>query len=76
MAGTQTGPSERGSLKTQGEEAVVSLDQQFEELAQQSMERWRFALAKNLNSVAQTLGQQLQEEFESKKGENQVSAAG
>ncbi|MGB9232983.1 MAG: hypothetical protein WCC04_01110 [Terriglobales bacterium] len=65
-----------GSLKTQGEEAVVSLDQQFEELAQQSMERWRFALAKNLNSVAQTLGQQLQEEFESKKGENQVSAAG
>lgn len=51
-----------GSLKNQGEEAVQSVGQQFEELAQQSVERMRQALAKDLNSVAKTLGQQLREE--------------
>jgi len=54
-----------GSLKTQGEEAAQSIAQQFEELAQQSRERWRLALANDLNSVAKTLGQQLRQEFES-----------
>ena len=47
-----------GSLRTQGEEAVQSFGQEIEELAQQSVERWRLALAKNLNSVANTLGEQ------------------
>ena len=52
------------SLKTQGEEAVQSIMQQFEELAQQSTEKWRLALARDLNSVASTLGQQLRQELE------------
>jgi hypothetical protein len=54
-----------GSLKTQGEEAAQSIVQQFEELAQQSLETWRLALAKDLNSVAKTLGQQLRQELPS-----------
>jgi hypothetical protein len=59
-----------GSLKAQGEEAVQSIAQQFEELAQQSVERWRIGLAKDLNAVAKTLGQQLRQEFEPKAGES------
>jgi hypothetical protein len=53
-----------GSLKTQGEEAVQSIAQQFEELAQKSVEKWRLALARDLSSVATTLGQQLRQELE------------
>jgi PilZ domain-containing protein len=52
------------SVTAQGEEAVQSLAQQFEELAQQSTEKWRLALARDLNSVANTLGQQLRRELE------------
>ena len=52
------------SLKTQSEEAVQSTAQQFEELAPQSLERWRLALAKDLNSVANGLGQHLRHELE------------
>jgi hypothetical protein len=52
------------SVTGRGEEAVQSVAQQFEELAQQSTEKWRLALAKDLNSVANTLGQQLRQEFE------------
>src|SRR5271169_1483665 len=59
-----------GSLKTQGEEAVQSIAQQFEELAQQSTEKWRLALAKDLSSVAKTLGQQLRQEVESEGGQS------
>jgi uncharacterized membrane-anchored protein YjiN (DUF445 family) len=58
------------SLKTQGEEAVQSIAQQFEELAQQSTEKWRLALAKDLNSVANTLGQQLRQELEPEAGQS------
>lgn len=54
-----------GSLKAQGEEAAQSIAQQFEDLEQQSMEKWRLALAKDLNSVAKNLGRQLRQEFES-----------
>lgn len=57
-----------GSLKTQGEEAVQSIAQQFEELAQQSTEKWRLALARDLNSAATTLGQQLRQELEPEAG--------
>lgn len=53
-----------GSLRTQGDEAVQSVAQQFEFLAQQSIGRWREALANDLNSVAKTLGQQLRQELE------------
>ena len=52
------------SVAGRGEEAVQSVAQQFEELAQRSTEKWRLALAKDLNSVANTLGQQLRQEFE------------
>ncbi len=51
-----------GSLRIQSEEAFQSAGQQFEDLAQQSMERMRQALAKDLNTVAKTLGQQLRQE--------------
>lgn len=54
-----------GSLKSQGEEAVQSFEQQIEELAQQSVERWRLALAKHLDSVAKTLGQEFRVEADS-----------
>jgi hypothetical protein len=59
-----------GSLKVQGEEAVQSTAQQFEELAQQSAEKWRLALARDLSSVANSLGQQLRQELEPEAGQN------
>jgi len=59
-----------GSLQAQGLEAVQSIAQQFEELAQQSLERWRLALAGDLNSVANSLGQQLRQELEPETGQS------
>jgi hypothetical protein len=59
-----------GSLKAQGEEAAQSIAQQFEELAQQSVEKWRIGLARDLNAVAKTLGQQLRLELEPEAGES------
>ena len=56
------------SLAAQGEDAVRSIAQHFGEIAQQSLEKWRLTLAKDLNSVANTLGQQLRRELEA--GEN------
>jgi hypothetical protein len=61
-----------GSLKSQGEEAVQSIAQQFEELAQKSIEKWRLALARDLSSVANTLGQQLRQELEPEAGQNKL----
>ena len=58
------------SVTAQGEEAVQSIVQQFEELAQQSTEKCRLALAKDLNSVANTLGQQLRQELEPEAGQS------
>ncbi len=58
------------SVTAQGEESVQSIAQQFEEIAQQSMEKWRLALAKDLNSVANTLGQQLRQELEPEAGQS------
>jgi len=57
-----------GSLKSQGEEAVQSIAQQFEEIAQQSTEKWRLALAKDLNAVANKLGQQLRQDLKPEEG--------
>jgi len=65
-----------GSLNAQGEQAVQSLAQQFEELAQQSLTTWRFALARDLNSVAKTLGQQLRQELASEADHSQIPTAG
>ena len=59
-----------GSVTAQGEEVVRSIAQQFEELAGQSTERWRLALAKDLNSVAKSLGQQLRQELEPEDGQS------
>jgi gas vesicle protein len=59
-----------GSLEAQGEEAVRSIAQQFEELAQQSVEKWRIALAKDLSAVANTLGQHLRQELEPEAGQS------
>jgi iron-sulfur cluster repair protein YtfE (RIC family) len=65
-----------GSLTTQGDEALESLGQQFEELVQKSMARWRLALAKDLSSVATSLGQQMRQEFEPKSDEDGTLSAG
>ncbi len=59
-----------GSLRAQGEDAVQSIAQQFEFLAQQSIEKWRQALANDLSTVAKNLGQQLRQEFESGTAQN------
>ncbi|MFY9560920.1 MAG: PilZ domain-containing protein [Terriglobales bacterium] len=53
-----------GSLRSQGEEAVQSFGQEIEELAEQSVEKWRLALAKHLDSVAKTLGREFRGEGE------------
>lgn len=65
-----------GSLKTQGEETAQAAGQQIEELAQQSVEKWRIALARDLNSVAETLGQRLREEMESEGEQSHAATAG
>jgi hypothetical protein len=58
------------SLRIQVAETLQSFDQNMEELAQQSVERWRLALAGGLNSLARTLGEQfsLQAATESSAG--------
>jgi uncharacterized membrane-anchored protein YjiN (DUF445 family) len=58
------------SVTAQGEESVQSIAQQFERLAQQSTEKWRLALANDLNSVANTLGKKLRQELEPEAGQN------
>jgi hypothetical protein len=52
-----------GSLKAQSEEAVQLITEQFEELALQATEKWRLALARDLASVANALGQQIRQEL-------------
>ena len=59
-----------GSVTVQGEDAVLSVAQRFEELARESTERWRVALAKDLNSVANALGQDLRRELEPEEGQS------
>ncbi len=65
-----------GSLRSQGEEAVQSFGQEIEELAQQSVERWRLALTKHLDSVAKILGREFRPEAEAESEENQTLTAG
>jgi len=65
-----------GSLTTQGDEALESLAQQFEELVEKSMARWRAALAKDLSSVAMSLGQQMRQELEPENDEGLTLSAG
>lgn len=65
-----------GSLRSQGKEAVQSFGQEIEELAQQSVERWRLALAKHLDSVAKTLGQEFRLEADSESEKNRTPTTG
>src|ERR1700730_3964649 len=58
------------SVTAQGEEAVQSLAPHFEGLPRQSTEKWRLALARDLSSVANTLGQQLRQELEPEAGQS------
>jgi len=63
-----------GSLEAQGNEAAQAVGQRFEQLAHQAGERWRTTLARNLKSVANTLGQQLGQEFDGEEGTELRSA--
>jgi hypothetical protein len=46
------------SLKIQASDTLQSFERRTEEMAQQSVERWRLALAGSLNSLARSLGEQ------------------
>ena len=65
-----------GSLRSQGEETVQSFGQEIEGLAQQSVEKWRIALAKHLDSVAKTLGQEFRLEAGSESDQNLTPQGG
>ena len=58
------------SLQTQAEVSVQSIAQQFDELAQHSVEKWRLALARDLGAVANNLGQHLRQELEPEVGQS------
>jgi hypothetical protein len=62
-----------GSLEAQGNEAATAVGQRFEELASQASEKWKMSLAKNLKSIANSLGTQLKQEFDS---EEELQSAG
>lgn len=62
-----------GSLEAQGNEAAQAVNQRFEELASQASNRWKTTLAKNLKSIANSLGTQLKQEFDS---EEELQSAG
>jgi PilZ domain-containing protein len=65
-----------GSLQSQGEEGVQSFGQEIEELAQQSVERWRLALARHLDSAAKTLGQEFRLQAGSESEQNPTLPTG
>jgi len=59
-------------LKTEVAGTLLSFGQTMEELAQDSVGRWRHALAKDLNSLAKTLGGQFRLDETSDSKENQI----
>jgi len=61
-------------LKTQVAGSLLSFGQTMEELAQDSVGRWRHALAKDLGSLANTLGGQFRLEGASDDPENQYAS--
>jgi hypothetical protein len=65
-----------GSLRSQGEEAVQGFEQEIEMLAQQTVERWRLALARHLDAVAKTLGQEFPMTDEAETGQIHGPQAG
>ena len=56
-------------IKTEVAGSLLSFGQTMEELAQDSVGRWRMALARDLNSVARTLGQNFQMKPEASENE-------
>jgi hypothetical protein len=61
-------------LKTQVTGTLLSFGQTMEELAQDSVGRWRHALAKDLSSLANTLGGQFRLDGASKSQETQYAS--
>jgi len=61
-------------LKTQVSGALLSFGQTMEELAQDSVEQWRQALARDLSSFANTLGRQLRPNGAPKGRETQYAS--
>jgi hypothetical protein len=61
-------------LKAQVTGTLLSFGQTMEELAQDSVERWRQALAKDLSSLANTLGRQFRPDGVSKSQETQYAS--
>jgi hypothetical protein len=57
-------------LKTEVAGSLLSFGQTMEELAQDSVGRWRMALGRDLNSLAKTLGQQFQMDPARGRGED------
>ena len=62
-------------LKTEVTGALLSFGQTMEELAQDSVGQWRQALAKDLSSLANTLGKQLRTDGASKSQETQYASS-
>ena len=60
-------------VKTEVAASLLSFGQTMEELAQDSVGRWRSALSKDLNSVAKILGRGFQLEDASDRGEKESS---
>ena len=61
-------------VKTEVAASLLSFGQTMEELAQDSVGRWRTALSKDLTSVAKILGSGFQKDGASNRGEEQESA--
>lgn len=61
-------------VKTEVAANLLSFGQTMEELAQDSVGRWRSALSRDLNSVAKLLGSGFQREAESNRGSGQDSS--
>jgi len=58
-----------GSVAAQGEGAALSIVEKFEELAEKATAKWRIALAKDLNSVAEAVGRQMREDVRAEEVE-------
>ena len=61
-------------VKTEVAASLLSFGQTMEELAQDSVGRWRSALSKDLNSVARILGSGFQSDDGSNRGNEQDSS--
>jgi hypothetical protein len=58
------------SVRSQLGESLRCFEQKVEEIAQHSVERWRLALARNLNSLGKMMGEQFQLDVASESNED------